>query len=63
MRTFTPVVALMLMVLLVAPAFGGDEVDFQRALLEDAIDTEIVQSRQLASKDITLSESSPKGSS
>ena len=49
MRKFTPVVALMVMVLLVAPAFGGDEVEFQRALLEAAIDTEIVQSRQLAS--------------
>ena len=49
MRTFTPVVALMVMVLLVAPAFGDDERMFQRTLLEDAIDTEIAQSRQMAS--------------
>lgn len=39
----------MVMVLLVAPAFGDDESVFQRALLEDAIDTEIAQSRQMAS--------------
>ena len=49
MRTFTPVVALMVMVLLVVPAMGEDEIAFQRTLLEGAIDTEIVQSRQLAS--------------
>ncbi len=49
MKTFTPVIALMVMVLLVAPAMGGDEIEFQRALLEKAIDTEIAQSRQKAS--------------
>ena len=49
MKTFTPVVALMVMVLLVIPAFGDDESKYQRVLLEDAIDTEIAQSRQMAS--------------
>lgn len=49
MKTFTPVVALMVMVLLAAPAMGGDEIAYQRTLLEAAIDTEIVQARQLAS--------------
>jgi hypothetical protein len=48
MKTFTPVAALMVVVLLVAPAFGDDESRYQRTLLEDAIDTEIVQARQLA---------------
>ena len=43
MKTFTPVVALMVMFLLVVPAFGDDESMFQRTLLEDAIDTEIAQ--------------------
>jgi hypothetical protein len=49
MKTFTPVVALMVVVLLVAPAFGDDESRSLRTLLEDAIDTEIAQSRQMAS--------------
>jgi hypothetical protein len=49
MKTFTPVVALMVVVLVVAPAFGDDESKYQRTLLEDAIDTEIAQSRQKAS--------------
>ena len=49
MKTITPVIALMVMVLLVTPAMGGDEIAFQRTLLEKAIDTEIAQSRQMAS--------------
>ena len=49
MKTFTSIVTLIVIVLLCAPAFGDDERMSQRMLYEAAIDTEIAQSRQMAS--------------
>ena len=49
MKTLVPMIALMVMVLLVAPAMGGDESMSLRSYYEDAIDEEINQSRQMAS--------------
>ena len=49
MKTLVPMMALMVVVLVVAPAFGGDDAMSKRTFYEDAIDTEIAQSRQMAS--------------
>ena len=49
MRTFVPMIALMAVVLIVAPAFGGDDAMSQKDFYEGAIDTEIAQARQMAS--------------
>jgi hypothetical protein len=49
MKTLVPMIALMVVVLVVAPAFGGDGATSQRAFYEDAVATEIVQARQMAS--------------
>ena len=49
MKKTIPFIALMVIALLVAPTLGDDERMFQRTLLEDAIDTEIAQARQLSS--------------
>lgn len=50
MKTLVPVIALMVVVLLVAPAMGGGgEAQIERLVYENAIDDEIAQSRQMAS--------------
>ena len=49
MKTFTPLIVLMVMVFLAVPAMGGDEAYSQKAYYEAAIDEEIIQSRQMAS--------------
>ena len=49
MKAFVPFIALLVVVLVVAPAVGDEESKFQRALYEEAIDIEIAQSRQMAS--------------
>jgi hypothetical protein len=42
-------IALMVVALLVVPTFGDDDAMSHRSFYEDAIDTEIAQSRQMAS--------------
>ncbi len=49
MKTLVPMIARMVVVIVVAPAFGGDDAMPKRTYYEDAIDTEIAQSRQMAS--------------
>ena len=50
MKTWVPVIALMVVVLLVTPAMGEEGQDqIKRQVYEDAIDDEIAQSRQMAS--------------
>ncbi len=49
MRKFTPVVALMVMVLLAVPVMGDEEADSLKTYYEAAIDEEIIQSRQMTS--------------
>ena len=49
MKKFVPMIALMVVVLVVAPVWGGDDAMSRKTFYEDAIDIEIVQSRQLAS--------------
>ena len=49
MKTLVPMIALMVVVLVVAPAYGGDNSMSKKIYYEDAIDTEIAQSRQMAS--------------
>ena len=49
MKTLVLMIALMVIALLVAPAFGGEETMSHKAFYEDAIDTQIAQSRQMAS--------------
>ncbi len=49
MKTLVPMIAMMVVVIVVAPAFGGDDAMPKRTYYEDAIDTEIAQSRQMAS--------------
>ena len=49
MKTFVPMIALMVVALVVAPALGGDDGVSKKTFYEDAIDAEIAQSRQMAS--------------
>ncbi len=49
MKALVPMIALMVVVLVVAPAFGGNDAMSQRTFYEDAIDDEIAQSRQMTS--------------
>jgi hypothetical protein len=49
MKTLVPMIALMLVVLVVAPAFGGDDAMSKKTYYEDAIDIEIAQSRRMVS--------------
>jgi hypothetical protein len=50
MKTLVSVIALMVVVLLAAPAMGEEsEAQIERQVYEDAIDDEIAQSRQMAS--------------
>jgi hypothetical protein len=49
MKTIVPMMALMVVALLVAPALGGNDATSQRTFYEVAVDEEIVKSRQMAS--------------
>jgi hypothetical protein len=49
MKTFTPLIALVVMVFLAVPALGGDEAYSLKAYYEAAIDKEMTQCRQMAS--------------
>ncbi len=49
MKTFTPLIALLVTVFLAVPAMGGDEAYSPKAYYEAAIDEEIIQCRQMAS--------------
>ena len=49
MKSLAPVIALMVMVILIAPAMGDEAGPVKRIVYEDAIDDEIARSRQMAS--------------
>ena len=49
MKTLVPVLTLMVIALLVAPAMGGEEAHLFKAYYEAAIDKEMTQCRQMAS--------------
>ncbi len=49
MKTLVPIITLMVIALLFAPAIGDDEVPIKKSAYEDAIDEEIAQCRQMAS--------------
>jgi hypothetical protein len=49
MKTFIPMITLMVIALMVAPAMGADNAQTKRLAYEDAIDDEIAQSRKMSS--------------
>jgi hypothetical protein len=49
MKTLVPFIALIVISILVTPAFGGDDSMSKKSFYEDAINTEIAQARQMAS--------------
>ena len=49
MKTFIPMITLMVLALLVAPAMGEEEIQSLKSYYQAAIDEEIAQSRQMAS--------------
>ena len=49
MKTFIPMITLMVLALLVAPAMGDEEIQSLKSYYQTAIDEEIAQSRQMAS--------------